>query len=204
MSIRKILFLALAVVVFFQFSPGCIFDPTVVPKEKLKYLARTSPENVIYNVTAAFQNQEFLPYSEQLCDGYVFRGILDENTNRQDSLILAEELNFAENLFQRGSSDRTQKPATSIKLVIITTSKDPDPRVGHEGWIRYVVQTSLKVNTADGGEIVVNSPALLYLRPDPGATWCLAEWQDERSAESSVNRVAWALGSPARTGLRAS
>ncbi len=193
MSFRKILFLALAVALFFQFSPGCILDPPTKSKPKLAYRARTSPANVIFNVAAAFQNRESARYIEQLCEGYVFRGVPDPLTSRQDSLIRTEELNFAENLFERGSTDGLQKPATSIVLVIDTTSSTPDPRLGHEGWMRYIVQTSLRITTADG-QIVVNSPAWLYLRPDPDGTWCLAEWQDESSDGSPVMRAVWACG----------
>jgi hypothetical protein len=165
--------------------PGCIWDPPVEPPPTQQtYLAPTSPENVIHNLQALFANRDPVEYDSTLADGYVFRFALDDITQgRPDSLIRAEEMSFAENLFVNGAGEG-YPPATTIKLVIGIVSHGPDNRIGHESWVKYVVNTDLTVNFADRNPLTVKAPGWLYFRqqPEGSGRWRLAEWADQSVA----------------------
>ena len=165
-----------------QCISACIIKPNVCTTPDCRhagnYLPRTSPSYVIRNMATSFQSRDFNSYTAQLCPEYVFRFIPDIS-GRSDSLIRNEEANFAEHLFATGSTDGTQLAASKISLAIDTLASNPDSRVGHEGWLRYYVNTRLAISLPDGQEINVVSPAYLFFHQDNSGLWCLAEWQDE-------------------------
>ena len=167
-----------------QCISACIIFPDkkqncpTCPPPAGEFLARTSPAAIIHNMAESFHARDFNHYTEQLCAEYVFRFIPD-NSGHSDSLIRNEEVNFAEHLFTTGSTDGTQLAASKISLAIDTLASNPDGRVGHEGWLRYYVNTRLAISLPDGQEINVVSPAYLFFHQDNAGLWCLAEWQDE-------------------------
>ena len=166
---------------------GC-FNPPVIPKQKIQYRAYTSPANVIFNIHAIYENQDFHEYdANALASDYVFRfQQADISSGQPDSLIRAEEVTFAENLFSKGTV--TQPAAAKITLQIDTLASSPDLRLGHEGWIRVDLQTSLVVTFPEGNTLNVNSPAVFYFKQEPAGsgTWKFAEWKDEPSTAAPV------------------
>src|SRR5262249_33750265 len=130
---------------------GC--KPATAPQShKIPYLPFTSPANVIFNIHAAFENQDFHEWDNILAADFVFRYQQgDIQGGQPDSLIRAEAISFAENLFSRGTT--TEPAANKITLVIDTLSSGPDIRAGHEGWIRYDVQTQFAATFPEGNTI---------------------------------------------------
>jgi hypothetical protein len=112
---------------------GCIWDPPVggePPPSPVAYLAPTSCENVIHNLAALYENRDAVEYDSTLADDYVFRFALNDiGQGQADSLLRAEEMSFAENLFVNGAGSE-YPPATRIKLVITVVSHGPDNQIG--------------------------------------------------------------------------
>ncbi len=179
-----------SLVVAFSFLPtGCIFSPqgggTTPPPD---YLPDTSPENVIHNIGALYIRRDVQKYDDTLGQDYVFRfQPIDIGPSQPDSLLRSEEILFAEHLFQTGKPEEDLQPASRISLVITTTSSGPDPRIGHFGWKKYVVQTQLTLTFPNGNQNNVNSPAWFYFKqePDSSGHWKLAEWADQPSGSAA-------------------
>ncbi|MBI5836328.1 MAG: hypothetical protein HZB25_03695 [Candidatus Eisenbacteria bacterium] len=172
---------------------GCIFfpDDDVIQPPAPKYLAPISPENVIKNLETLYISRDFTQYDSVLAAGYIFRfQPADITAGAPDSLIRVEEMNFAENLFQRGGPDGAP-PASRIGLVITKTGSGPDPRFGHAGWLRYNVSTNLTITFSDGNAMAVVSPALFYFVQEPAGSgmWRLAEWADQPSGKPELLEV---------------
>ncbi len=181
-SLKSVFAYGLSAVAALSLVSGCIFSPTTGgPPPPVTYKAPTSPYNVILNIQALYQNRDFQKYDETLSQDYVFRFIPDPVSGRQDSLIRAEEVNFAEHLFSTGSTDKTEPPASRISMAIDTVSSTPDARVGKEGWIRYIVSTHLRLTLSNANQTTVDSPAWFFFKQEPAGsgTWKLAEWQDQ-------------------------
>ena len=176
---------AASAVVFASALSGCsIFSPDHRRiHTQIEYRAPTTPENVIHNIHAVYENLDFNKYDEVLASDYVFRfQHADIQSGEADSLIRAEEVTFAENLFNKGATLGTvSEPAASkISLKIDVLDSSPDLRVGHADWVRYEVQTTLLVTFA-GSNVNVDSPATFYFKQEPAGsgTWKFAEWKDE-------------------------
>jgi hypothetical protein len=145
------------------------------------YVAPTSPENVIKNMAALYINFDPVEYDSTLATGYVFRFQPSDITSGQpDSLIRAQELSFAENLFINGAGPEVPR-ATRIRLVLQILNSGIDNRVWHAGWKKYVVQTQLTVTITNQDSIKVTGPAWWYFRQEPEGSgrWRLAEWADQ-------------------------
>jgi len=162
-----------------------IFIPKVTPPPPPPHYRVPGPYNVIQNLATLYVNRDVTEYDSTLALDYVFRFVPDPITNKQDSLIRPEELNFADHLFNTGSTDGSQKPASLIRLQIDTVSSTVDPNPYHTGWIRYVVNTDLQITKSDGSTDGVVGPAVLFLkRVPPGSNrWRLAEWDDQPVAK---------------------
>jgi hypothetical protein len=156
------------------------------------YVTPTSPENVISNLEALYINLDPVEYDSTLAPDYVFRfQPTDIAVGQPDSLVRAEELNFAGNLFVNGAGEGSPK-ATRIQLILTPISSGDDNRIGHAGWRRYVVQTQLIATFANRPSINVTGPAWLYFRqvPERSGRWMLAEWVDQPlSSGSAPGRV---------------
>ncbi|MBI5836329.1 MAG: hypothetical protein HZB25_03700 [Candidatus Eisenbacteria bacterium] len=166
-------------------AAGCIFSPgsggTTPPQE---YLPDTSPENVIHNVSALYEKRDVTKYEETLGANYVFRyQPADIVAGQPDSLIKAEEVEFARHLFETGKPAEGLPAASRITLRITINSSGPDDRIQHRnlGWMKYNVRTELTINFPDGSGNNVSSPALFYLKqePDSSGHWKLVEWADQ-------------------------
>ena len=163
-------------------AAGCIFNPGSGggggPTHKI--LPRTSPENVVNNIAAVYELRDVTQYDSLLTDAYVFRfQEADIRTGAPDSIGHAQEILFAEKLFVSGAGG--ENPAASrITFSYTISAIGDDPRLGHTGWKRYTVQTTVKVGFSNGNEIEVNSPAEFYFKQDPEGSglWRLAEWRD--------------------------
>jgi hypothetical protein len=179
---------------------GC--DPDLCNPLKLPYVAPTSPENVIKNMAALYINLDPVRYDSTLATGYVFRfQPTDITAGQPDSLIRAGEMNFAENLFINGAGEGSPK-ATRIQLVLTPNSSGVDNRIGHSGWMKYVVQTQLTVTFTSRDSIKVNGPAWLYFRqqPEGSGNWRLAEWVDQPVSSGSAPGRAFTQGALAASG----
>jgi hypothetical protein len=169
---------------------GCIFSPNTGGggNTRQPYFPRTSPENVITDIQNAYINLDRVEYDSTLASDYVFRFQQADITqlNAPDSLIRAEELTFAENLFTNGYNG--QPAASKIALTITIGSKDDDNRIGHSGWKKYNVTTALAITFPDGNQTTVNSPATFYFRQEPAITglWVFAEWQDQPGSTAPI------------------
>jgi hypothetical protein len=180
----------------------CSCDPDLCNPLKLPYVPPTSPENVIKNMAALYINLDVARYDSTLATGYVFRfQPTDITVGQPDSLIRAEEMNFAENLFINGAGEGSPK-ATRIQLVLEIGSSGADNRIGHAGWKKYVVQTQLTVTFTSRDWIKVNGPAWLYFRQEPEGSgrWRLAEWADQPVSSGSAPGRVFTMGAPAASG----
>ncbi|HVP37880.1 MAG TPA: hypothetical protein VMS93_01735 [Candidatus Saccharimonadales bacterium] len=182
LSLKSAALIALGAVIALLLA-GCIFSPdTKRPTQPSGYLAYSSPENVITNMTRLYNNRDFTEYGNALASDYVFRfAPVDIIVGQPDSLVLADELTFAENLFHDGKPAANLEPASKITLVINTQTHGPDNRVGHSGWERYVVSTDLTLDFADGNSSRVTGTGYFYFKQEPAGsgTWKLAEWADQ-------------------------
>jgi hypothetical protein len=169
---------------------GCKEDVIAPPdspcSRRWDYVAATSPENAIHNITGSYINLDPVEYDSTLAPGYVFRfAPADIGAGQPDSLIRRQELDFAENLFINGAGESAPK-ATRICLAVQVTSSGPDSRAGHASWMKCVVHTDLTLNFYNRASIIVKGPAWWYFRqvPEGSGTWMLAEWVD-RPADSA-------------------
>jgi hypothetical protein len=163
---------------------GCGIVTPGPPPPPPPYVAPSSPENVIFNLGRTYVRLDPVEYDSLLTDDYVFRFLQgDAPVGRADSLIRAEEMAFAGNLFVNGAGPNNPV-ATQIRLALATVRSQPDPRIGHNGWVWHVVNTELIVYFADGTSFAVISPAWLYFRQVPAGSgrWRLAEWADQPGA----------------------
>jgi hypothetical protein len=187
MKFRGLAFLT-SLAILAVLGSGCIFFPGKGDTTTKKpYVAFTSPENVISNMSALYINLDPVEYDSTLAPGYVFRfAPADITVGMPDSLIRNQEMEFAENLFVNGAGESNPK-ATRIQLVLQTTSSGPDNRIGHSGWMKYVVNTNLTVSFTNANPITVTGPAWLYFRQEPenSGRWWLAEWADQPVASAT-------------------
>src|SRR5437016_8401319 len=70
-----------------------------------QYVAYTAPRNVILDIDAVYENEDFHEYDANvLSSDFVFRfQQADIQAGQPDSLIRLYEVNFAENLFAKGT-----------------------------------------------------------------------------------------------------
>ncbi|HVP37881.1 MAG TPA: hypothetical protein VMS93_01740 [Candidatus Saccharimonadales bacterium] len=158
---------------------GCLGSPAA-PPAPVRYKAPTSPENVLFNLAALYQNLDPARYDSTLASGFVFRFHAgDISPGSPDTLGRADELAFAEN-FLRAGGPGGSPPAASLKLHIDALAPGPDPRAGHGGWLRCAAMTDLSVEFADGRKLALKGAAWFYFVREPagGNTWKLAEWAD--------------------------
>ena len=190
MKLSRSATLALLLVATALFPAGCIFSPDQGgPPPPPDFWADTSPENVIHNIAACYIARSTVRYEEVLATGYVFRFLrADITTGDPDSLTRPEEMNFAEHLFDSGKPEQSLLPATKISLRTVITSHDADARFGHAGWMKYVVETDMTLDFANGDKQTIAAPALWYFRqqPDSSGHWKLAEWEDQPSGSSGA------------------
>ena len=164
---------------------GC--NPIAPQKVTPKYLCPASCSgSVLQSFRNLYMNRDTLEYAQAISSDFVFRFLSDPVSGHSDTLDRAGELRFAANLFVRGSSDGVEKPAVGVQVAFDTVSSSPDNRIGHAGWIRYDLQTSLVVTLQDETSHTVHGPAVFYFKQEPAGsgTWKLAEWDDQPTSSS--------------------
>ena len=146
----------------------------------------TIPENALADFQTGFNALDSANVARLFAPGFVFRFLQsDVSSGVPDSLERSEFLGCIGNLFHRGSP--LHDPAASkISLQVALVNFDADNRVGHAGWKRYTVNTSLLITFLDGSQVAMNSPATLYFKPanGSGGAWQIAEWQDQPGSTS--------------------
>ncbi len=147
-----------------------------------------STASLLKDIPTAFTHLDIAGYTAELDDHFVFRTLPDLGSGHSDSLGRAVELSVMKHLFTDGAGG--QFAMKKILLTVDTTSSSSDSRVGHEGWIRYIVQTHFVGTFPDGNEMHIDSPAWLYFRPAAAGTWKLAEWADQPPPGSPATRGA--------------
>jgi hypothetical protein len=156
--------------------PGCQGTQTTQP------IYYPFPENAIESLAHLYTNMDPVKYDSTLAPGYVFRfQPYDVTAGQSDSLVRAEEMSFARNLFVNGAGEGAPR-ATRTRLVVVITSSGPDLRAGHSGWVKYVVNTNLTLSFASNPWTTsVSGPAWWYFRqvPEGSGCWKLAEWADQ-------------------------
>ncbi|HVP38037.1 MAG TPA: PEGA domain-containing protein [Candidatus Saccharimonadales bacterium] len=167
----------------------------------LWYRSPTSPENVIYNLMLLYHQRDSEEYGQVLASDYIFRfAPVDIVPGQPDSLLRADELSFAENLFRTGKPAEDLEPAANSSLAITIQSHGPDLRVGHSGWEKYVVNTYLTLGFADGNTLRVTGVSWFYFTQEPAGSgsWKLAEWADQGATLGSFLAVRAQGPQPAR------
>jgi hypothetical protein len=138
---------------------GCRGEPPTRPPV---YLAPPESGNILHNLVLAFSLRDLHEIDSMLASDFPGRAAF------LDSLRCVFE----------GDPARGIPRPTRVNLWIEIVSHGPDPGAGHEGWLKYVVNTSLTLDFAHDNQLKVLSPAWMYFKREPpgSGVWKLAEW----------------------------
>jgi hypothetical protein len=193
--------LALTLGLAFALCLGGCSKPSSIdkPEPGLQLVARTSPENVLYDLRSIYDGADALMKTE--ADTLYWAGMygsLFHPDSFKFYFIPADtppqfpegwwgfesEVASFENMLRR----KVRGTLDDIKLDWVANLSEPDPRVGHTGW-RLIQVSGILLDIVVGTTIyrVSNGAANFCLAPDPAnpTLWVITEWWDESPASGS-------------------
>jgi len=167
------------------------FCPEIYDVSKDEIQNRT-PEELLQNLERAYTERNINIYKSLLHPDFRFEllasevsliGIDMNNDGMRDSWWgYAQEVEYTDRMFNKGSSDGTYPPPDDIKLRLQIPPSERwqnDPEVGHEDWIIIPCNFNLILTYQESNSsITANGIARFYLRPE-GKDWKIAIWRDE-------------------------
>jgi len=151
-----------------------------------------TPTELLQNLELAYRQKNIDLYKELLSPDFRFElisaevnqiGIDFNNDGIKDSFWgYEQEVEFTDNLFNRGSTDGLYPPPDQIHLRLSIPPQElweDDPTLGHETWvvIPCTFELSLLFNTISSS-LSASGTARFYLKPQNNR-WYIAIWRDE-------------------------
>ena len=167
------------------------FCPELYDVSKDEIQNRT-PEELLQNLERAYTERNINIYKSLLHPDFRFEllasevsliGIDMNNDGMRDSWWgYAQEVEYTDRMFNKGSSDGTYPPPDDIKLRLQIPPSERwqnDPEVGHEDWVIIPCNFNLILTYQESNSSInANGIARFYLRPE-GRDWKIAIWRDE-------------------------
>lgn len=181
----------LIIIVFTLFLISCEnpFNPSSNNnKPTTTYEPNTTPEQLLKNLSNAYQQKDIKLYEYCLAEDFKFQLIASEvndigidldNDGIPDSeWFFQQEIEYHKNLFQDGSSDGQYPPPDQINLRFTGLQIEDDTEEGHEGWLILATYFNLDLIFDQGTNMSALGYARYFIKPIDGE-WKIAIWRDE-------------------------
>lgn len=181
--------LIIAVFALFLISCENPFNPSANNnKPSVVYEPNTTPEQLLQNLSDAYQQKDIKLYEYCLAEGFKFQLIatevneigvdLDNDGIPDSEWFLQQEIEYHRNLFQNGSSDGQYPPPDQINLRFTGLQIEKDTQEGHEAWLILSTYFHLDLIFNQGTNLNALGYARFYIRP-VADEWKIAIWRDE-------------------------
>lgn len=184
-SLSKVSIIIILIVSLFAISCKNPFNPGIINKSSGSELGGyppDSPDNVLRNLALAYNHKDINLYKSCLSESFRFQiKNSDIGTVGVDWWGFEQEIEYHNNLFNKGSSDGSFGPPDNIFLNLEIPPQSAwqyNNQIGHENWVIISCPFYLHLYYNFTADITASGYARFYLKQEDGH-WVIAIWVDE-------------------------